>query len=57
MLPILNSVLEEEISVRAPCSRREILKGMEGTIGSLSPNRGLKEESWYVVAAPRCRRS
>jgi len=49
MLPILNSVLEEEISVESIVLAREILKGLDGKIGSLSPDRGLKEESWYVV--------
>ncbi len=49
MLPILNSMLEEEITVESIVLAREILQGLDGTVGRLSPSRGLKEESWYVV--------
>lgn len=49
MLPILNSMLEEEITVESIVLAREILQGLAGKIGQLSPSRGLKEESWYVV--------
>ena len=49
MIPILNSMLEEEISMESIILARDILAGLNGTVGALSPNRGLKEESWYVV--------
>jgi N-acetylmuramoyl-L-alanine amidase len=49
LLPILNSMLEEEITVESIVLAREILQGLEGKVGGLSPSRGLKEESWYVV--------
>lgn len=28
---------------------RDILAGLDGKVGTRSPSRGLKEESWYVV--------
>lgn len=49
MIPILNSMLEEEISVESIILARDILAGLDGTVGGRSPSRGLKEESWYVV--------
>lgn len=49
LLPILNSMLEEEITVESIVLAREILQGLEGKVGQVSPSRGLKEESWYVV--------
>ena len=47
--PILNTMLEEEITVESIILADEISSGMEGAIGNLSENRGLKEESWFVV--------
>jgi N-acetylmuramoyl-L-alanine amidase len=49
ILPILNSMMEEEISVESIVLARAILAGIEGKVGTLTTNRGLKEESWYVV--------
>ncbi len=49
LLPILNSMLEEEITVESIVLAREILQGLDGKVGQVSPSRGLKEESWYVV--------
>jgi N-acetylmuramoyl-L-alanine amidase len=49
ILPILNSMLEEEISVESIVLAQEILAGINAKVGSLTVNRGLKEESWYVV--------
>ncbi len=51
--PILNSILEEEFTVESILLAREILKGMDSTIGDQSGNRGLKEESWFVVRNAR----
>ncbi len=47
--PILNSILEEEFTVESILLAKEILDGMETTIGTVSGSRGLKEESWFVV--------
>ncbi len=49
LIPILNSMLEEEISVESIVLAREILAGLDRTIGSLTEDRGLRQESWYVV--------
>jgi N-acetylmuramoyl-L-alanine amidase len=49
ILPILNLMLEEEISVESIVLAREILSGIDAKIGKVTANRGLKEESWYVV--------
>jgi N-acetylmuramoyl-L-alanine amidase len=49
ILPILNSMLEEEITVESVVLAREILTGIDSSVGRLTTNRGLKEESWYVV--------
>jgi N-acetylmuramoyl-L-alanine amidase len=50
---IVNSMLEEEISVESVLLAREILQGLQGTIGGRSPNKGLKEEAWAVVRNSR----
>lgn len=47
--PIINSILEEEFSIESIILAREVLKGMDATVGGVSENRGLKEESWFVV--------
>ncbi len=47
--PIINSILEEEFSIESILLAREVLKGMDATVGTVSENRGLKEESWFVV--------
>ena len=49
LAPILNSILEEEFTVESILLAREILTGMQKSVGAKSENRGLKEESWFVV--------
>ncbi|HKK49144.1 MAG TPA: N-acetylmuramoyl-L-alanine amidase [Alkalispirochaeta sp.] len=49
ILSILNTMREEEITLESVLLARNVLSGLEGQIGELSPNRGLREESWYVV--------
>lgn len=46
---ILNSLLDEETTVESVKLADYILKGMANKIGNRSDNRGLKEESWFVV--------
>ena len=53
VLSILNTIREEEFSVESILLAQRILGGLDGEIGSLSPNRGLKEETWYVVRNAR----
>ncbi len=50
---IVNSMLEEEISVESVVLARDILQGLDGKIGSRSQNDGLKEEAWSVVRNSR----
>jgi len=47
--PILNTMLEEEYTVESVLLARHILGGMEEEIGRAHVNRGLKEETWFVV--------
>ncbi len=49
LIPILNSMLEEEISVESIVLAREILSGLDASIGDLTEDRGLRQEPWYVV--------
>ncbi|HSV93412.1 MAG TPA: N-acetylmuramoyl-L-alanine amidase [Desulfobacterales bacterium] len=50
---IMNSMLEEEISVESVVLAREISQALEAKIGERSPNNGLKEEAWAVVRNSR----
>ncbi len=47
--PILNSMLEEEFTVESILLAKQIQSGLEKTVGDVIPDRGLKEESWFVV--------
>jgi len=47
--PILNTMLEEEYTVESILLARNILNGMDRQIGRQHVNRGLKEETWFVV--------
>ncbi|NLK47007.1 MAG: N-acetylmuramoyl-L-alanine amidase [Treponema sp.] len=49
ILPILNSMLEEEFTTESILIAKFILDGMNAEIGKESANRGLKEEEWFVV--------
>jgi N-acetylmuramoyl-L-alanine amidase len=49
LVPILNSMLEEEISVESIVLAREILSGLDASIGDITENRGMRQEPWYVV--------
>lgn len=50
---IVNSMLEEEISVESVVLARDILQGLDGKIGTRSQNDGLKDEAWLVVRNSR----
>lgn len=47
--PILNTMLEEEYTVESVLLARNILSGIEDSLGHDAVNRGLKEEKWFVV--------
>lgn len=49
ILPILNTMLEEEYTVESVILAQRILQGIEAEIGEVSVNRGLKDETWFVV--------
>jgi N-acetylmuramoyl-L-alanine amidase len=52
-VPILNSMLEEEISVESTVLAQEILAGLDAKIGARSGNRGMRKNDWYVVRNTR----
>jgi N-acetylmuramoyl-L-alanine amidase len=49
ILPILNTMLEEEYTVESILLAKNILHNLDVQVGSVSENRGLKEEIWFVV--------
>ena len=51
--PILNAMLDEQISRESVVLANEILDGLDVHVGDRSPNRGLREESWAVVRNAR----
>lgn len=53
ILPILNSMMEEEFTTESILIAKSIMDQLEKHIGGQSPNRGLKEESWFVVRNAR----
>ncbi|MFW6250970.1 MAG: N-acetylmuramoyl-L-alanine amidase family protein [Alkalispirochaetaceae bacterium] len=53
VLTILNTIREEEVTLESILLGRNILAGLESRVGDESANRGLKEESWYVVRNAR----
>ena len=53
VLPILNSMLEEELTIESILLANSILHRMGETVGHLSPCRGLKAAEWFVVRNAR----
>ncbi|GAB4222022.1 MAG: N-acetylmuramoyl-L-alanine amidase [Spirochaetales bacterium] len=49
IVPILNSMLEEEYTIESILLAKHILDSLQESVGSVSENRGLKEETWFVV--------
>lgn len=49
ILPILNSMTEEEYTMESVLMARFITDGIKNQVGSLSNSRGIKEEEWFVV--------
>jgi N-acetylmuramoyl-L-alanine amidase len=46
---IVNRMMEEEFTTESIIMGQNILRRMEETLGTLTPNRGLKAEKWFVV--------
>ena len=53
VLPILNTMREEEFTQESISLAKAIINGLDEQIGGETPNRGLKEESWFVVRKAR----
>ncbi len=53
VLPILNTMLEEEFTVESVLLGEKLLVSLDEQIGNITDNRGLKEESWFVVRKAR----
>ncbi len=53
VVPILNSMLEEEYTIQSILLGRNILAGLESGLDGKTPNRGLKQEIFAVVRGAR----
>ena len=53
ILPILNSMLEEELTTESILLADAILKRLEEAVGKQTLSRGLKAEEWFVVKNAR----
>ena len=53
VLPILNSMLEEQLTTESIYLANAILTRMKEMVGNLSPSRGLKAQEWFVVKNAR----
>ncbi len=53
ILPILNSMREEDVSLESTVLAQSILGGLQSTVGARSGNRGLRQNDWYVVRNAR----
>jgi N-acetylmuramoyl-L-alanine amidase len=53
VLPILNSMMEEELTTESILLANSILKRLGEIVGKQSPSRGLKAEDWFVVKNAR----
>ncbi len=49
LYPILNSMREEEYTIESVLLGKKILAGIHGEVGQAMIDRGLKEQSWFVV--------
>ena len=47
--PILNVLLEEEYSIESITLAQAVLEGFDNAVGDVTDNRGIREESWFVV--------
>lgn len=49
VVSILNSMMEEEFTTESILMAKYILDGLDAQVGNVSPNRGLKENDFFVV--------
>lgn len=49
IMPILNSMLEEEYTIESVTLAKDIMNALKKEIGRTTQNRGLKAMEWYVV--------
>ena len=49
IMPILNSMLEEEYTIESVTLAKDIMNALKEEIGKTTQNRGLKAMEWYVV--------
>lgn len=49
LYPILNSMREEEYTIESVLLGKKILSGIQSEVGSSMVDRGLKQQSWFVV--------
>lgn len=49
VLNILNTIREEEFTIESVLLAQNIVDSLDTQVGAVSTNRGIKEESWYVV--------
>ena len=49
VLRVLNALREEELTIDSVLLAQHITASLDEAVGDVSPNRGLKEETWYVV--------
>ena len=53
LAPILNVLLEEEYAIESISLARQVLDSLDLEVGAQSQNRGIREESWFVVRNAR----
>ncbi len=53
LAPILNVLLEEEYAIESITLARQVLESFDREVGAQSENRGIREESWFVVRNAR----
>jgi len=53
VLPILNSMLEEEYTMESVFLAKSVLDGLSGALGDATISRGLRAEEWFVVRNAR----
>ena len=49
VLPILNSMMEEEFTTESILIAKYIQDGLKAQVGNITVDRGIKEEEWFVV--------
>jgi N-acetylmuramoyl-L-alanine amidase len=53
VVPILNSMLEEEYTTESVFLAKTVLGGIKKSVGDVSIDRGIREEEWFVVRNAR----